>query len=181
MDTETRASRVRLLVFDVDGVLTSGQLLFGPAGEALKVFHAQDGLGINAAHRAGLRTAVITGRESEMVSRRAGELSIGDICQGAQDKLEHLTKLMSKYGLTEAEVAYVADDLNDLALLAKVGLACAVANAVPEVKEAAHYVAGRAGGDGAVREIIELILKAQGKWAMVVESYRALAAGPVAQ
>lgn len=181
MDTETRACRIKLLVFDVDGVLTSGQLLFGPTGEALKVFHAQDGLGINAAHRAGLKTAVITGRHSEMVSRRAGELSIGDICQGAQDKLEHLGGLMAKYGLTPDEVAYVADDLNDLALLATVGLACAVANAVPEVKAAAHYVAGRAGGDGAVREVIELILKAQGKWATVVESYRTAAAGPASQ
>lgn len=181
MDTETRARQIRLLVFDVDGVLTSGQLMFGPAGEALKVFHAQDGLGINAAHRAGLKTAVITGRHSEMVSRRAGELSIGDICQGAHDKLEHLTGLMAKYGLKLAEVAYVADDLNDLALLEKVGLACAVANAVPEVKAAAHYVASHSGGDGAVREIIELILKAQDKWAAVVESYRTAAAGPVSQ
>lgn len=180
MNTETRARRVRLLVFDVDGVLTSGQLLFGPAGEALKVFHAQDGLGINAAHRAGLKTAVITGRDSEMVRRRGSELAISDICQGAHDKYEHLAALMAKYGLSPAEVAYVADDLNDLPLLDKVGLACAVANATAEVKAAAHYVAGRSGGDGAVREIIEFILKAQGKWAEVVDSYRA-AAGPARQ
>ncbi len=171
MDTEVRARRVKLLVFDVDGVLTGGQILFGPDGEALKVFHAHDGLGINAAHRAGLRTAVITGRESEMVRRRGAELAITDVCQGAQDKIAHLERLLDKHGLTADEVAYAGDDLNDLAVMRRVGLACAVANAAPEVKAAAHYVTGRAGGGGAVREIVELILKAQGKWPAIVESY----------
>ncbi len=172
MDTEVRARRVKLLVFDVDGVLTSGQLFFGPDGEAMKIFHAQDGLGINAAHRAGLKTALITGRESEMVRRRGTELSITDVCQGAQDKIAHLEKLLTKHDLTTDEVAYTGDDLNDLAVMEQAGLACAVANAAPEVKSAAHYVTVRAGGAGAVREIVELILKAQGKWPAVVESYR---------
>ncbi len=172
MDTEVRARRVKLLVFDVDGVLTSGQLLFGPDGEAMKIFHAQDGLGINAAHRAGLKTALITGRESEMVRRRGTELSITDICQGAQDKIARLEQLLAKHHLTADEVAYTGDDLNDLAVMGRAGLAFAVANAAPEVKAAAHYVTGRAGGDGAVREIVELVLKAQGKWTAIVESYR---------
>jgi 3-deoxy-D-manno-octulosonate 8-phosphate phosphatase (KDO 8-P phosphatase) len=172
MDTEVRARRVKLLIFDVDGVLTSGQLLFGPDGEALKVFHAHDGLGISTAHRAGLKTAVITGRESEMVRRRGSELSITDICQGAKDKVIHLTELLDKHNLTADEVAYTGDDLNDLAVMARVGLAFAVANAAPEVKAAAHHVTVRPGGDGAVREVVELILKAQGKWAAVVESFR---------
>lgn len=172
MDTEVRARRVKLLIFDVDGVLTAGQLLFGPDGEALKIFHARDGLGINAAHRAGLKTALITGRESEMVRRRGTELSITDICQGAQDKIAHLERLLAKHNLTANEVAYTGDDLNDLAVMERAGLACAVANAAPEVKAAAHYVTGRAGGDGAVREVVELILKAQGKWPAIVESYR---------
>lgn len=171
MDTEARARRIRLLVFDVDGVLTAGQLLFGPDGEALKIFHAHDGLGINAAHRAGLKTAVITGRESAMVKRRGAELSMTDVCQGAHDKIVHLERLLEKHSLKSDEVAYTGDDLNDLAVMQRVGLACAVANAAPEVKAAAHYVTGRAGGDGAVREIVELILKAQGKWPAVIESY----------
>lgn len=172
MDTEARAQRVRLLVLDVDGVLTSGQLLFGPDGEALKVFHAHDGLGIAAAHRAGLKTALISGRESEMVRRRGAELAITEVCQGAADKVARLEALLAKHGLTAEEAAFVGDDLNDLAILARVGLACAVANAVPEVKAAAHYVASRSGGDGAVREVVELVLKAQGKWPAVVASYR---------
>lgn len=171
MDTEVRARRVKLLVLDVDGVLTGGQIIFGPDGEAMKIFHSQDGLGINAAHRVGLKTAVITGRESEMVRRRGAELAITDVCQGAQDKVAHLEQLLDKHGLTADEVAYAGDDLNDLAVMRRAGLACAVANAVPEVKAAAHYVTSRAGGGGAVREIIELILKAQGKWPAVVESY----------
>ena len=160
-------------------MLPGGQLLFGPDGEALKVFHAQDGLGINAAHRAGLKTALITGRESAMVGRRGAELAMSEVCQGAADKVAHLDRLLAKYGLTADEAAFVGDDLNDLAVLSKVGLACAVANAVPEVKAAAHYVASRAGGDGAVREIVELVLKAQGKWPAVVESYRSPADGTV--
>ncbi len=171
MDTEVRARRVKLLVFDVDGVLTGGQILFGPDGEALKIFHAHDGLGINAAHRAGLKTAVITGRESEMVRQRGAELAITEVCQGARDKIVHLERLLDKHGLTAEEVAYTGDDLNDLAVMRRVGLACAVANAAPEVKEAAHYVTSRAGGAGAVREIVELVLKAQGKWTAIVESY----------
>jgi len=172
MDTEARARRVKLLIFDVDGVLTSGQIIFAEGGEALKVFHSQDGLGISAARRAGLKTAVITGRESEMVRRRGAELAMDEICQGARDKAEHLERLLAKHGLAAEEAAFVGDDLNDLAVMLRVGLACAVANAVPEVKAAAHYVASRAGGDGGVREIVEMVIKAQGKWDAVVDSYR---------
>jgi 3-deoxy-D-manno-octulosonate 8-phosphate phosphatase (KDO 8-P phosphatase) len=171
MRAETRAERIRLLVLDVDGVLTSGQILFGPEGEVIKVFHTQDGLGITTAHRAGLRTAIITGRDSEMVRRRCGELAIGDVYQGAKNKVECLAKLADKHGIGFAEMSYVGDDLNDLAAMAQVGLACAVANAVMEVKAAAHYVTSRPGGAGAVREIIELILKSQGKWDDVVATY----------
>lgn len=172
MDNETRARKIKLLVFDVDGVLTAGQLFIGAGGEAVKAFHAQDGLGINAAHRAGLKTAIITGRESEMVTRRGQELNIIDVCQGAADKVDRLDDLAARHGLSRDQIAYAGDDLNDLAPLTAVGLACAVANAAPEVKAAAHYVTARKGGEGAVREIVEFILKAQGKWQAVVESYR---------
>jgi len=171
MKTETRAEKIRLLILDVDGVLTSGQILFGPEGEVIKVFHTQDGLGITAAHRAGLKTAIITGRESAMVHCRGAELAISDVYQGAKDKVKLLAELADKHGIGYEEMGYVGDDLNDLAVMAEVGLACAVANAVSEVKDAAHYVAIRSGGAGAVREIIELILKAQGKWDGVIEAY----------
>lgn len=171
MDSNIRAKKIKLLVFDVDGVLTNNQIIFGQDGEAMKVFHSQDGLGMAAACRIGLKTAIITGRESEMVRRRCSELNVSDIRQGSMDKTVHLKELADKYQLTYDEIGYVGDDLNDLAVLKQVGLACAVANAVPEVKAAAHYTASREGGRGAVREIIELVLKAQGKWDTLVEMY----------
>ena len=167
-----RARRVQLLIFDVDGVLTNNQLIFGQDGEILKVFHSQDGLGISVAHKAGLKTAIITGRTSAMVRRRGEELKIGDIYQGAQDKVAALLELADRHSLPFEAIGYVGDDLNDLAVMSRVGLACAVGNAVPEVKETAHYVARREGGRGAVREIIELILKSQGKWDQIVEQYK---------
>jgi 3-deoxy-D-manno-octulosonate 8-phosphate phosphatase (KDO 8-P phosphatase) len=171
MRVEARAQKIKLLIFDVDGVLTSGQLLFGPAGEVMKIFHTQDGLGISIAHRAGIKTAIITGRESEMVRRRGAELAIGDVFQGAKDKVRVLDEIIAKYGLSLEEVGYVGDDLIDLAVMTKVGLACAVGNGVPEVKQVAHYVTSRQGGAGAVREVIEFVLKTQNKWDSIVAEY----------
>lgn len=171
MDNETRATQIALLILDVDGVLTNGQLLFGDQGEAMKVFNTQDGLGLSVAHRAGLQTAIITGRESEMVRRRGAELKIANVYQGARDKIQAYEELLAKYELTPEQVAYIGDDLNDLAVMSRVGLACAVANAVPDVKQRAHFVTTREGGRGAVREVIELILRSQGKWEKVVEEY----------
>jgi 3-deoxy-D-manno-octulosonate 8-phosphate phosphatase (KDO 8-P phosphatase) len=172
MDILARAAKIKLLVFDVDGVLTNGQIIFGADGELMKIFYAQDGLGISAAHKAGLMTAIITGRQSEMVKKRGNELKITDIYQGTMDKVATLNELMAKYSLAYQEIAYLGDDLNDLPVMSKVGLACAVANAVPEVKDAAHYTAVQEGGRGAAREVIETILKYQGKWDRVVEMYR---------
>lgn len=171
MDNEARAKKVELLIFDVDGVLTNGQLIFGSEGEVMKVFHSQDGLGITAAHRAGLKTAIITGRETEMVRRRGSELRITDVYQGSMDKVQAFEELLARYKLNPEQVAYVGDDLNDLAVMTRVGLACAVANAVSDVRARAHFITAREGGKGGVREVIELILKAQGKWEAVVEAY----------
>lgn len=171
MGSIDRACRIRILVLDVDGVLTNNQLLFGSDGEILKEFHSQDGLGITVAHKAGLKTAIITGRNSEMVRRRGEELKIGDLFQGSKDKVTALNELLAKHSLAPEAVAYVGDDLNDLAVMSRAGLACAVANAVPEVKAIAHYIAAKEGGKGAVREIIEYILKAQGRWEWVVQQY----------
>jgi len=177
MDIKDRTRNLKMIVFDVDGVLTSGQIIFGHDGEAMKIFCAQDGLGIAVAHKAGLKTAIITGRESEMVRRRGAELNITDVFQGAMDKAAAFTALAAKHRLAFDEIAYVGDDLNDLPVLLKAGAAFAVANAVPEVKAVAHYVTARSGGAGAVREIIELILKAQGKWDGIVTLYSG--AGPI--
>jgi 3-deoxy-D-manno-octulosonate 8-phosphate phosphatase (KDO 8-P phosphatase) len=172
MKPEARAQKIKLLVFDVDGVLTDGQIVIGSTGETVKVFNVHDGLGITAAHRAGLKTAVITGRESDMVSRRGQELAITDVCQKVMDKYHQLIILAQKYDIGLEEIAYVGDDLNDLSVMHKVGLACAVADAMPEVKAAAHMVSSCCGGRGAVREIIEFVLKAQGKWDDIVEGYK---------
>jgi 3-deoxy-D-manno-octulosonate 8-phosphate phosphatase (KDO 8-P phosphatase) len=167
-----RAKHIAMIVFDVDGVLTGGEIIFGQAGEVMKMFHAQDGLGIAAAHKQGIKTAIITGRQSDIVRLRSEELKITHVYQGVANKLEGLEGLLRKYQLDVRQVAYVGDDLNDLPILLQAGLACAVANAVPEVKSSAHYVAQKKGGQGAVREIIEMILKAQGKWENVVELYK---------
>ncbi|MDD4599685.1 MAG: HAD-IIIA family hydrolase [Negativicutes bacterium] len=171
MDCNTRAAKIKLIIFDVDGVLTSGQIYIGREGELMKQFHTHDGMAISAAHKVGLKTAIITGRESEMVKFRGAELNIGDIYQAAKDKVEVLTELAEKHNLKFDEIGYVGDDLNDLAVIMKVGFGCAPANAISEVKERAHYVATREGGQGAVREIVEFILKAQGKWEDVITLY----------
>ncbi|WP_378950914.1 KdsC family phosphatase [Pelosinus sp. sgz500959] len=171
MDNEIREQKIKLIVLDVDGVLTNGQLIFGTEGELMKKFHAQDGLGIALAHNVGLKTAIITGRRSQMVEIRSAELNIADVYQGKISKVEALDDLMTKYDLTLEEIAYVGDDLNDLPVLIRVGLPCAVANAVSEVKEHAYFVTQRPGGNGAVREVIEHILKIQGKWEEIIKGY----------
>lgn len=168
---QEKAGRIRMVIFDVDGVLTEGKIAVGRDGELVKEFHAQDGMGISLAHRVGLRTAIITGRHSDMVALRGAELKIGDIYQGSVDKVEALCELADKYELSLESIAYVGDDLNDLPVMRRVGLACAVANAVPEVLEQAHFTTAKYGGHGAVREVIEFVLKAQGKWQAIVDAY----------
>ncbi len=171
MDSVPYATQVRLIIFDVDGVLTAGHIIFGQDGEALKAFHCQDGMGISLAHKAGLKTAIITGRDSEIVRRRGTELKIGDIHQGAADKVVALRELMKKHSLSPEQIAYVGDDINDLPVMVQIGFPCAVANAVPEVIAVARYISACQGGNGAVRDIIEHILKAQGLWDGIIAEY----------
>ncbi len=172
LSLKERVQPIKMIVLDVDGVLTDGQLFFSREGETMKAFHTQDGLGISLAHRAGIETAILTGRASEMVRLRGEELQIGDIYQGRADKVESMQELLDKHRLAVSQICYVGDDLNDLPLLLQVGLACTVANAVPEVKAVSHFVTSRSGGRGAVRQIIEMILQLQGKWESIVAAYR---------
>jgi 3-deoxy-D-manno-octulosonate 8-phosphate phosphatase (KDO 8-P phosphatase) len=158
------AARIRLLVLDVDGVLTDGGLHYGPSGEQDKRFHVQDGLAMVEAGRAGLTIAVVSGRTSPAVARRMTELGIGEVHQGAQDKGEVLSGLMARLGLDRAEVAMMGDDLNDLGPMKSAGLALAPRNAVREVRERADWVSRRAGGQGAVREALEWLLRARKAW-----------------
>jgi len=166
-----RARKTRLLMMDVDGVLTDGRIIQDGQGHELKVFDVKDGHGIVIAHRAMLQTALISGRASETITQRAGELGIKLVFQKVWNKLEVYEKILVDTELTHDEVAYIGDDLIDIPLLRRVGLAVAVADAVDEVKAAAHVVTQRPGGQGAVREVIELILKAQGHWDSLIERY----------
>jgi len=166
-----RARKARLLMMDVDGVLTDGRIIQDGHGHELKVFDVKDGHGIVMAHRAKLRTALISGRESETIRRRAEELGIELVFQKIWNKLEVYEKILVDTELTHDEVAYIGDDLIDIPLLRRVGLAVAVADAVDEVKAAAHLITQRPGGQGAVREVIELILRAQGHWDSLIERY----------
>ena len=170
-DAVDRARKIRLIIFDVDGVLTDGQLHMGPTGECFKSFNCQDGLGISLLRKCGIKTAIITGRESAMVTCRAAELHVDELYQGQKNKTAAFQTICQKYQLAETEVAYIGDDLIDLPIMLRSGLAAAVDNAVEEVKAAAHVVSSRDGGQGAVREILEFIIKSQGLWDKMLQEY----------
>lgn len=168
-----KIARVRLLVLDVDGVLTDGKVTYTDAGEEVKSFDAKDGAGLKYLVRAGLRAAVITGRTSPMVERRAKELDIEYVAMDAKDKLPVYERMLAELGVTAEETAMIGDDLPDIPLIRRAGLGVAVADAVDEVKETADLVTTRKGGRGAVRELIEYILKHQGKWDGIMARYLA--------
>ena len=164
MRATPRASRIRLLVLDVDGVLTDGGLFVSASGEEAKRFHVHDGLALVAARKAGLQIAILSARASAAVTRRMTELGVGEVHQGVTDKVGALDALRERLGLAVGEVAMMGDDLPDLPAMACAGLALAPANAAAEVKRAAHWVARRRGGDGAVREAVEMLLKSRRAW-----------------
>jgi 3-deoxy-D-manno-octulosonate 8-phosphate phosphatase (KDO 8-P phosphatase) len=171
-----RMQRVRLLVLDCDGILTSGLLLYGPDGEALKDFHARDGLGLMMLRSAGIRRAVITGRESAMVARRCGDLRFEAILMGRFDKTEALDEVLAATGCAAAETLVMGDDLLDLPPMTRAGLAVTVPGASPEVRAASAWVTRAEGGRGAVREVCDLVLKSQGHFGAAIQSL--VAAGP---
>jgi 3-deoxy-D-manno-octulosonate 8-phosphate phosphatase (KDO 8-P phosphatase) len=156
-----RARRVRLLVMDVDGVLTDGGMYYGEGGDELKKFNTRDGQGIALLHQAGLETAIITQESTEIVKRRGEKLKIGDVRVGVRDKLGVLREMTAARGLTLEQVAYIGDDLNDYPVLCEVGLAVVVQDATRKPRSVAHYVTRARGGEGAVRELCELILEYQ--------------------
>ena len=172
-----RAAQIRVLLMDVDGTMTAGgvTLLSQPDGSALesKTFDAHDGQGLTLAHTAGLRTGCITGRESPALLRRAKEMKMEFIYMKQPTKTEAFEEILRKAGVNENAVAYVGDDLPDLPILRRVGLAVAVGNAVPEVKNLAHYTTKALAGKGAIRETVEVILKAKGIWEEMIDKARA--------
>jgi 3-deoxy-D-manno-octulosonate 8-phosphate phosphatase (KDO 8-P phosphatase) len=168
-DLQARASRIKLLLMDIDGTLTNGGvcLISMPGVEGIaemKVFNSRDGAGIKLAGIMGIRTGFITGRSSPAVEHRARELSVDYVYLGQSTKMAAFEECIQKAGVTADETAYLGDDLPDIPVASRAGLAVAVADAAPEVKAACHYVTQAKGGEGAAREVIELILKAQGRW-----------------
>jgi len=166
-----RARRIRILILDCDGVLTDGRIIMLPTGDETKVFDVKDGHAIVMLHRAGLRSGIISGRQSPIVRARAKELGIAHLHEMAWVKTEAYEQILAEENLTNEAVCYVGDDVVDIPLMRRAGLAVAVADAVAEVKQFAHLVTERAGGRGAVREVIELIMRAQGKWEEVLSCY----------
>ncbi|HEY8460634.1 MAG TPA: HAD hydrolase family protein [Blastocatellia bacterium] len=163
-----RARKIKLLLLDCDGVLTDGGLYYTFDGkhvlEGAKIFHIHDGLGLKLAREAGLKVGIISGRISPALTARAKDLRIDCLHQGIDDKLSVYEQIRDSRGLADEEIAYAGDDLPDLPLMRRAGLSIAVADAVEEVRQCAHFVTNKAGGRGAAREIVELLLKAQDKW-----------------
>jgi YrbI family 3-deoxy-D-manno-octulosonate 8-phosphate phosphatase len=159
------ARRVEMILMDVDGTLTDGTVTVLPDGEEIKSYNVRDGLGLLLAQMAGLRLGIVTGKTSKSVELRAEKLKIFEVHQGVLDKKKVLLEIMDQYALAPEQVAYIGDDLSDVEAMKLVGLAAAVADAHPEVRKNAHFICRTAGGRGAVREFIEFILDAQGRWA----------------
>ncbi|MFA6187410.1 MAG: HAD hydrolase family protein [Phycisphaerae bacterium] len=162
---------IKLLAMDVDGVLTDGGLLIGSDGTEFKNFNLLDGHGIRMWHRAGFQTAIISGRKSGATQIRAKELEISFVYQPCDNKLDGFNDLLAKSGLEAKNVAYIGDDVMDIPLMKRAGFGVAVANAVNELKSCAHYITSGSGGNGAVREVIEYILKNTGKWDELMKRY----------
>jgi 3-deoxy-D-manno-octulosonate 8-phosphate phosphatase (KDO 8-P phosphatase) len=171
-----RIEKVRCVLTDVDGVLTDGKLHITGNGDEFKSFDVQDGHGIAMARRAGLIVGFVSGRPSRVTEKRAAELGVEIVMQGPTNKMEMVEQIKKAHGLTNEEICFIGDELVDLPVLRRAGLAVAVPNAMDEVKAVAHYITRRAGGNGAVREVLEMILKGQGTWARVVAKYMAVAA-----
>jgi 3-deoxy-D-manno-octulosonate 8-phosphate phosphatase (KDO 8-P phosphatase) len=170
-DILNRAAQVKLVIFDVDGVLTDGSLYLGDDGQEYKAFHSQDGHGMVMLQNSGVQIAIITGRTSQVVATRMASLGISHLYQGQRDKRPAYAELKEKLGLADTDIAYVGDDVVDLPVMSQVGLAIAVQDAHAFTKQHAHWITPSAGGRGAAREVCELIMEAQGKLREHLQTY----------
>ncbi len=168
---DTKLVPIRFLILDVDGVLTDGSIVYTSAGEEVKAFNVKDGSGLNYWHRVGYSAAIITGRKSPMVERRAAELNIPYLAMDVKYKLPEFERILTEARVEPQEVLVVGDDLMELPMMARAGVGAAVRDAMPEVREAADWVTNKKGGKGAVREIIDHILQVQGKWDTIMSRY----------
>lgn len=171
-DLRARAARLQLLIFDVDGVLTDGSLYLGDDGQEFKVFHSRDGQGMVMLRESGVRLAVITGRSSQVVQTRMESLGVAHIYQGCKEKLPAYEDLRQRLALADEQIGYVGDDVVDLPVMRRVGLAVAVGDAHPLVRQQAHWCTQASGGRGAAREVCEFILDAQGNLERMLAPYR---------
>lgn len=172
MTPSDRAATIKAIVFDVDGVLTDGGLFYGPAGEAMKRFDVKDGHAMVLARLTGLPIAILTARTSTIVELRAQELKLARVFQGRREKGPAFEELCAELEVLPAQTAYMGDDVNDLPALSRAGLSGCPADAVPEVRQAVHFVSSRTGGHGAARELIELVLRATGRWEQALDHAR---------
>jgi 3-deoxy-D-manno-octulosonate 8-phosphate phosphatase (KDO 8-P phosphatase) len=166
-----KARRVKLLIVDIDGVMTDGRIIYSIYGDELKFFDVQDGFGISLLRRAGIKSVIITAKKSRIVKLRARDMKVAKAYQGHMDKLKPFAKALRKFRVIPEEVCFIGDDLIDIPILKRVGLAVAVPNAVDDVKEHAHLITRKTGGRGAVREVCDMILKVQGKWPLATAKY----------
>ena len=171
MKLDERIQAIRFILSDVDGVMTDGQITYDNQGVELKSFHVRDGLGIKLWQRTGHQFGILTARTSHIVKLRAAELGVSIVRQGFEDKLPVARQVIESLGLVPREVCYIGDDLSDLRVMAHVGLAATVSDAPPEVRQAAHWVAKSPGGKGALRELIETLLKKQKRWNELLADY----------
>lgn len=162
--------KVKLLILDVDGVLTNGEIVVNDLGQETKIFNVQDGFGIVIFRKAGLKTAIISARASKAVRHRAKDLGIDKVYLNSRDKVKSYKEILKDLKMKDENVCFIGDDLPDLALMNQVGVKITVPNARPEIKRVVQHVTKKQGGQGAVREVIELILKTQGRWKKIVES-----------
>ncbi|RJF99693.1 KdsC family phosphatase [Noviherbaspirillum saxi] len=172
-DTVTRAARVRLMIFDVDGILTDGSLYYGADGELIKTFNVLDGHGIKLLQQSGVATAIISARKSALVARRAADLGIQHLFQGVHDKRAAFEQLLAQTGHAKEACGFIGDDVIDLPILLRVGFAASVPNAHPEVQSRVHFVTRAQGGHGAARELCDFILRAQGNYEAALAPYLA--------
>jgi 3-deoxy-D-manno-octulosonate 8-phosphate phosphatase (KDO 8-P phosphatase) len=168
---QAKLAKIKLLLLDVDGVMTDGRIIYDNHGNELKAFDVKDGHGLKLVQRAGIKTGIITGRRSEVVKRRAAELGFDILYQGALNKLDPYREILAEQGLTDAEVAYVGDDIVDLPILRRVGFSATVADAVEDVLPLVDYVTKHSGGRGAVREICDMLIRARGQWEALTARY----------
>jgi 3-deoxy-D-manno-octulosonate 8-phosphate phosphatase (KDO 8-P phosphatase) len=171
IESQERAGKVRLILLDADGVLTDGRITMSSDGSEIRSFHVQDGFGIRLGRQAGLEFGILSGRASPVLERRAEELGITEVHQGILDKAGRFQEILQRLDIPAEFVCFVGDDLIDLPVMRRSGFAVATADAQPDVREGAHYVTERRGGEGAVREVVDIVLRASGKWNEVTQPF----------